>query len=320
VYRHFANEHVLRDAVLRTVWAGPKAGVRVEALGRSTTCRTSPRGSTSTSRRSRSSGGPEAGTRRRRRRWPDSSERCSRRVAPLTETWSDAERTGAAAILDVFVEHGVVQRASSRTGELDADQSIERAEPGRSGVIQDAVRPRSRASSSEHRNKGCEEGRGEPPSAGSGGASQVRHQRRGTPMTTTDYSSTDLFRDRELPNDPYPFYEWIREARSDLALRAVGRLGWSRATRGSGRRVPRTRRPGPTANTISGPFYKMSGPAGQARTSRRSSRSIATSWPFTDQPPVLRSASPHRASGHCCCGLITPKRLKEKRSVPLVVR
>ena len=30
-------------------------------------------------------------------------------------------------------------------------------------------------------------------------------------MTTTDFSETDLFRDRELPHDPYPFYDWVRE-------------------------------------------------------------------------------------------------------------
>ena len=30
-------------------------------------------------------------------------------------------------------------------------------------------------------------------------------------MTTTDFSSTDLFRDKELPKDPYPFYDWVRE-------------------------------------------------------------------------------------------------------------
>ena len=30
-------------------------------------------------------------------------------------------------------------------------------------------------------------------------------------MTTTDFSETDLFRDQELPKDPYPFYDWVRE-------------------------------------------------------------------------------------------------------------
>jgi cytochrome P450 len=30
-------------------------------------------------------------------------------------------------------------------------------------------------------------------------------------VTVADYDQIDLFRDPELPKDPYPFYEWVRE-------------------------------------------------------------------------------------------------------------
>ena len=39
----------------------------------------------------------------------------------------------------------------------------------------------------------------------------IRHTRPGGPMTVADFSNVDLFRDPELPRDPYPFYEWVRE-------------------------------------------------------------------------------------------------------------
>jgi len=143
VYRHFANEHALRDAVLERLRS--EAGVRVEALTfddlQDVTARIYEYVASfpfeRRPERDQTAAAALAGQQRA----------LLAAVTPLTETWSDAERTGAAAILDVLWSMASYTRLVSNW-ELDADQSID-ALTWAIGVIQDAVRrgqgPRARS-------------------------------------------------------------------------------------------------------------------------------------------------------------------------------
>ena len=42
-------------------------------------------------------------------------------------------------------------------------------------------------------------------------------------MATVDHSKTDLFRDRELFQDPDPYYEWARRCEDDPTSMLRGR-------------------------------------------------------------------------------------------------
>ena len=134
VYRHFANERALRDAVLERLRA--EAGVRVETLTfdelQDVTARIYEYVASfpfeRRTERDETAAAALAGQQRA----------LLTAVAPLTETWSDAERTGAAAILDVLWSMASYTRLVSNW-ELDADESID-ALTWAIGLVQDAIR------------------------------------------------------------------------------------------------------------------------------------------------------------------------------------
>jgi AcrR family transcriptional regulator len=134
VYRHFANERALRDAVLDRLRA--EAGVRVEALTfddlQDVTARIYEYVASfpfeRRVERDETAAAALAGQQRA----------LLAAVAPLTETWSDAERTGAAAILDVLWSMASYTRLVSNW-DLGADPAID-ALTWVIGLVQDAVR------------------------------------------------------------------------------------------------------------------------------------------------------------------------------------
>ena len=129
-------------------------------------------------------------------------------------------------------------------------------------------------------------------------------------MTTTDYSSTDLFRDRELPNDPYPFYEWIREHGPVwyYALWDVWLItGYEEVVA-----VYRDPQTWSNCNTVSGPFFKMSVPL-EGDDISQIIEEHRDELPFTDQLPSFDPPK-HTAQRGLLMRLITPKRLKENEA------
>jgi cytochrome P450 family 150 subfamily A5 len=124
---------------------------------------------------------------------------------------------------------------------------------------------------------------------------------------TTDFEQVDLFRDKELPVDPYPFYEWVREHGPvwyyplwDVYLIT----GYEEAIA-----IYHDQETWSNCNTVSGPFFKMSVPlegddiTGIIREHRHE-------LPFSDQLPSFDPPE-HTAHRGLLMRLITPKRLKE---------
>ena len=130
---------------------------------------------------------------------------------------------------------------------------------------------------------------------------------RGGPVSDTDFASIDLFRDKDLPHDPYPFYEWVREQGPVLVLPALGRLAGHRV-RGSRRRVPR---PG---DLVVVQHRQRTFPGFSVPLEGDDITDIIEAHrdelPFSDQLP---SFDPPKHTEHrgLLMRLITPKRLKE---------
>ena len=126
-------------------------------------------------------------------------------------------------------------------------------------------------------------------------------------MSTTDFEHTDLFRDRELPVDPYPFYEWVREhgpvwyyplwdvwlitGYEEVIAIYHDQETWS------------------NCNTVSGPFFKMSVPL-EGDDITDIIEEHRDELPFSDQLPSFDPPE-HTAHRGLLMRLITPKRLKE---------
>jgi cytochrome P450 family 150 subfamily A5 len=129
-------------------------------------------------------------------------------------------------------------------------------------------------------------------------------------MTTTDFSATDLFRDRELPHDPYPFYDWVREQGPiwyyplwDVWLIT----GYEEATA-----IYRDQQSWSNCNTVSGPFVKMSVPL-EGDDITPIIEEHRDELPFSDQLPSFDPPK-HTAHRGLLMRLITPKRLKENEA------
>lgn len=129
-------------------------------------------------------------------------------------------------------------------------------------------------------------------------------------MTTTDFSDTDLFRDRELPCDPYPFYDWVREQGPiwyyplwDVWLVT----GYEEATA-----IYRDQQTWSNCNTVSGPFKKMSVPL-EGDDITQIIEEHREELPFSDQLPSFDPPK-HTAHRGLLMRLITPKRLKENEA------
>ena len=126
-------------------------------------------------------------------------------------------------------------------------------------------------------------------------------------MSTTDFEHTDLFRDRELPVDPYPFYEWVREHGPvwyyplwDVYLIT----GYEEVVA-----IYHDQETWSNCNTVSGPFFKMSVPL-EGDDITDIIREHRHELPFSDQLPSFDPPE-HTAHRGLLMRLITPKRLKE---------
>ena len=126
-------------------------------------------------------------------------------------------------------------------------------------------------------------------------------------MSTTDFEHTDLFRDRELPVDPYPFYEWVREHGPvwyyplwDVYLIT----GYEEVIA-----IYHDQETWSNCNTVSGPFFKMSVPL-EGDDITDIIREHRHELPFSDQLPSFDPPE-HTAHRGLLMRLITPKRLKE---------
>ncbi len=129
-------------------------------------------------------------------------------------------------------------------------------------------------------------------------------------MTTTDFSATDLFRDKELPRNPYPFYDWVREQGPiwyyplwDVWLVT----GYEEATA-----IYRDQQTWSNCNTVSGPFKKMSVPL-EGDDITQIIEEHREELPFSDQLPSFDPPK-HTAHRGLLMRLITPKRLKENEA------
>ena len=126
-------------------------------------------------------------------------------------------------------------------------------------------------------------------------------------MGKTDFETTDLFRDKELPADPYPFYEWVREqgpvwyyplwdvwlvtGYEEVIAVYHDQATWS------------------NCNTVSGPFFKMSVPL-EGDDITEIIEAHRDELPFSDQLPSFDPPR-HTEQRGLLMRLITPKRLKE---------
>ena len=133
-------------------------------------------------------------------------------------------------------------------------------------------------------------------------------------MTTTDFSATDLFRDRELPENPYPFYDWVREQGRSGTTRS-GTSGSSPALRGSNRHLPR---PAVVVELQhrQRPVQEDVGPL-EGDDITQIIEEHRDELPFSDQ--LLSFDPPSTRAPRCSCGHHA-EAAQGERGVPLVVR
>jgi cytochrome P450 len=127
-------------------------------------------------------------------------------------------------------------------------------------------------------------------------------------VTVADYDQIDLFRDPELPRDPYPFYEWVREhgpvwyyplwnVYLITGYEEVIQIYHDQATWSN-------------CNTVAGPFFQMSEPFPETDDLTDFIEAHRDELPFSDQLPSFDPPK-HTAHRGLLMRLITPKRLKE---------
>ena len=123
---------------------------------------------------------------------------------------------------------------------------------------------------------------------------------------STDFATVDLFRDRDLPQDPYAYYDWIRaqgpvwyEPKWDVWLIT----GLEEATS-----VYRDQDTWSNCNTVSGPFFDFPVPL-EGDDITAIIEEHRDTLPFSDQLP---SFDPPKHTDHraLLMRLITPKRLQ----------
>lgn len=129
-------------------------------------------------------------------------------------------------------------------------------------------------------------------------------------MTTTDYSNVDLFGDRGLPADPYPFYDWVR---SHGPVWYYERWGvWLVTGYEEVIAVYHDQKSWSNCNTVSGPFVKMSVPL-EGDDLTEIIEQHRDELPFSDQLPSFDPPK-HTAHRGLLMRLITPKRLKDNEA------
>jgi cytochrome P450 len=122
-----------------------------------------------------------------------------------------------------------------------------------------------------------------------------------------DFEHVDLFRDRELPANPYPFYDWVREQGPiwyyplwDVWLVT----GYEEAIA-----IYHDQKTWSNCNTVSGPFFKFPVPL-EGDDISDIIEQYRDTLPFSDQLPSFDPPK-HTAHRGLLMRLITPKRLKE---------
>ena len=130
-------------------------------------------------------------------------------------------------------------------------------------------------------------------------------------MSQTDFASIDLFRDKELPQDPYPFYDWVREQGPLWYYPLWGVwlvTGYEEAIA-----IYHDQKTWSNCNTVSGPFFKFSEPLPDADDLTDFVQPHRAELPFSDQLPSFDRPT-HTAHRGLLMRLITPKRLKENEA------
>jgi len=127
----------------------------------------------------------------------------------------------------------------------------------------------------------------------------------------TDLASIDLFRDKELPHDPYPFYDWVREQGPLWYYPLWGVwlvTGYEEAIA-----IYHDQKTWSNCNTVSGPFFKFSEPLPDTDDLTEFIEAHRAELPFSDQLPSFDPPK-HTAHRGLLMRLITPKRLKENEA------
>jgi len=129
-------------------------------------------------------------------------------------------------------------------------------------------------------------------------------------MTVADYSNVDLFRDPELPVNPYPFYEWVRE-QGPIWYYPLWNVylvtGYDEVIS-----IYHDQKTWSNCNTVAGPFFQMSVPL-EGDDITEIIEAHRDELPFSDQLPSFDPPK-HTAHRGLLMRLITPKRLKENEA------
>lgn len=131
-------------------------------------------------------------------------------------------------------------------------------------------------------------------------------------MTTsdTDFSKIDLFKDQELPANPYPFYDWVR-SHGPVWYYPLWDV-WLVTGYEEVIAVYHDQKSWSNCNTVSGPFVKMSVPL-EGDDITEIIEEHRDELPFSDQLPSFDPPK-HTAHRGLLMRLITPKRLKENEA------
>ena len=127
---------------------------------------------------------------------------------------------------------------------------------------------------------------------------------------TADFSQIDLFRDTELPANPYPFYDWIR-SHGPVWYYPLWDV-WLVTGHEEVISVYHDQKSWSNCNTVSGPFVKMSVPL-EGDDITEIIKEHRDELPFSDQLPSFDPPE-HTAQRGLLMRLITPKRLKENEA------
>jgi cytochrome P450 family 150 subfamily A5 len=126
----------------------------------------------------------------------------------------------------------------------------------------------------------------------------------------TDFSKIDLFRDKVLPADPYPFYDWVRE-QGPIWYYPLWDV-WLVTGYDEALAIYNDQDTWSNCNTVSGPFFKMSVPL-EGEDITEIIEAHRDELPFSDQLPSFDPPK-HTAHRALLMRLITPKRLKENEA------
>jgi len=122
-----------------------------------------------------------------------------------------------------------------------------------------------------------------------------------------DFEHVDLFRDRELPANPYPFYDWVRE-QGPIWYYPLWDV-WLVTGYEETIAIYHDQKTWSNCNTVSGPFFKFPVPL-EGDDISDIIEQYRDTLPFSDQLPSFDPPK-HTAHRGLLMRLITPKRLKE---------